>query len=337
MQIKVNSNTLARLLAAAWQSYRLGFLVALVGLLLTLLTPHFLTIDNLYNVLTNVSLVAIVGLGMTLAIASGNFDLSVGSTAALAGCISMSLIVNNDWSVPPAILVGLVSGALIGLGNGLIITELRVPAFIATLATMTILRGVALIYTNGRDIYLSGKTDYKFLSGGRLLGIPVPIVLMLALTIILILVVKQTRFGRQVLAVGSNKAAARRSGVRVSLVVWGVFAIVGVTAALYGMIISSQVLTANGRLDTGLELSAIAVVVLGGTPLSGGQINLIGTLLGSLLIETINNGLNLLNISSFYQQLTVGLLLLIALTLEVSRGYDLKNLLKVEKTSNEAA
>jgi len=319
-----------KFLANSWQSYRMAYVVLIVAIILSLLTPRFLTVDNLLNVLVNASLVAIVGLGMTLAIATGNFDLSVGSTAAFAGCISMSLVASSGWPVPLAIVAGLASGAVVGLCNGLIITELRVPAFIATLATMTILRGLSLIYTNGRDIYLYGQTDYKFLSGGRILGVPVPIVLALLLTLGLVFVVKQTRFGRQILAVGSNAAAARRAGVRVNLVLWAVFAIVGTTAALHGMIISAQVLTANGRLDTGLELSAIAVVVLGGTPLSGGQLTLVGTLLGSLLVQVINNGLNLLNVPIFYQQVTVGLLLLIALTIEVSRGYDFRKLLEFE-------
>ena len=220
--------------------------------------------------LTNASVVAIVGLGMTLAIASGNFDLSVGSTAAFAGCVSMSLV--PALGVPLAIVAGLLVGALVGLVNGLIMTELRVPAFIATLGMMSVVRGLALIYTGGRDIYLYGQTEYKVLSGGHLLGIPMPVLLALALAVLLSFVLAQTRFGRHILAVGSNLPSARRSGVRTSQVLWGIFAIVGATAALSGMVISAQVLTANGRLATGLELNAIAVVVVGGTALRAAKL-----------------------------------------------------------------
>jgi ribose transport system permease protein len=252
--------------------------------------------------------VAIVGLGMTLAIASGNFDLSVGSTAAFAGCITMSMV--PQIGVVPAIGLGIVTGGLVGWINGLIVTELRVPAFIATLGMLTIIRGAALIYTRGRDIYLFGKTEYKVLSTGI-----TPALLALVIAVLFGLILKHTRFGRHILATGSNLVSAQRVGVRTTYVLWAVFAIVGATAALSGLILSAQVLTGNGRLATGLELSAIAVVVLGGTPLTGGKASIPGTLLGSLLVAVINNGLNLLNVSVFYQNVTLGLLLLGALTL----------------------
>jgi ribose/xylose/arabinose/galactoside ABC-type transport system permease subunit len=314
-------------LRAARRSSSMILVVLVVGILLTVLTPHFLRIDNILNMLTNASVVAIVGLGMTLAIASGNFDLSVGSTAAFSSCVAFSLV--STLGIPLAILAGIVTGALIGLCNGLIITELRVSAFITTLGMMTIVRGLALIYTKGQDLYLFGATGFKVLSGRPLLGIPTPIIIVLLLTLLLIATVRYTPFGRRILAIGSNAAVAKRSGIRVSIVTWGVFALVGATAALSGLIVSAQVLTANGRLDTGLELQAIAVVVIGGTSLLGGQATLVGTLLGSVLVAMINNGLNLLNVPDSYQLLTVGLLLLIAVLIEVSRGYNLRQVLKV--------
>lgn len=318
-----------RFLMRLWRSYTVGLVVLVVAVALALLTPRFLQVDNLLNVLTNASVVAIVGLGMTLAIASGNYDLSVASTAAFAGCVSMSLV--PALGVPLGIVAGLISGALVGLCNGLIVTELRVPAFITTLGMMTIVRGLALIYTGGRDIYLYGQTGYKVLSGGRLLGVPMPIVMALGLAVLLGLMVGHTRFGRHILAVGSSLPSAQRSGVRTNRILWGVFAIVGATAALSGMIISAQVLTANGRLASGLELSAIAVVVVGGTPLTGGRTSLAGTLLGSLLVAAINNGLNLLNVQIYYQELTVGLLLLGALMAAVERGFNPMTQLRRQK------
>jgi ribose transport system permease protein len=309
-----------------WKSYSIGVVVLVVGIVLSVLTPRFLSVDNLLNVMTNASLVAILGLGMTLAIASGNFDLSVGSTAAFAGCISFSLV--PSIGVPGSIVAGLIAGAAVGFINGLVITELRVPAFIATLGMLTIVRGAALIYTDGKDLYLFGQTSYKVLSGEYLFGIPTPILLVVGIAILLAFIVNQTRFGRHILAMGSNLSAAQRSGISTSRVLWAVFSIVGATAALSGMIISSQVLTANGRLATGLELSAIAVVVLGGTALSGGQATMVGTLFGALLISMINNGLNLLNVPIFYQELTVGVLMLTALAVNISQGFDVRSLLR---------
>ncbi len=307
-----------RAVFAVFRLSPVGLTLLVVGAAFTLLTPTFLTLSNLLNVCTSASVVAIVGLGMTLAIASGNFDLSVGSTAAFAGCITMSLV--PQIGVTPAIGLGVLSGGLIGWMNGLIVTELRVPAFIATLGMLTIVRGAALIYTRGRDIYLFGKTEYKMLSSGM-----TPVLLALALAVLFSLILGQTRFGRHILATGSNILSARRVGVRTSYVLWGVFAIVGATAALSGLILSAQVLTGNGRLATGLELSAIAVVVLGGTPLTGGKASIPGTLLGSLLVAVINNGLNLLNVSVFYQNVTLGLLLLGALTLEALAAHRTLN------------
>jgi ribose/xylose/arabinose/galactoside ABC-type transport system permease subunit len=309
-----------------WKSYSIVIVVLVIGLVLGLLTPRFLTKDNLLNVMTNASLVAIVGLGMTLAIASGNFDLSVGATASFAGCISFSLV--PIIGVPWSIIAGIGVGAVVGLVNGLIITELRVPAFIATLGMMTIVRGFTLIFTDGRDLYLFGQTEYKILSGQFILGISTPILLAITIAILFGFLKKYTRFGRHILAMGSNLSAATRSGVKTNLVLWGIFSIVGATAALTGMIISSQVLTANARLATGLELSAIAVVILGGTSLSGGQATMIGTLLGALLISMINNGLNLLNVPIFYQELTVGALMLGALAIKMQKGFKISGLLR---------
>jgi ribose transport system permease protein len=290
-------------------SSRVGLMLLIVCGAFAILSPQFVTAGNLLNVCTSASVVGIVGLGMTLAIASGNFDLSVGSTAAFAGCVTMSLV--QQVGVAPAILAGLATGGAVGLINGLIVTELGVPAFIATLGMLTIVRGTALIYTGGRDIYLYGQTQYKILSGGF-----APVLLALALAFVLWFVLQHTRFGRHILATGSNAASARRVGIRTSLVLLGVFSIVGATAALSGLILSAQVLTGNGRLATGLELSAIAVVVLGGTPLTGGKASILGTVQGSVLVAVINNGLNLLNVSIFYQNVTLGLLLLGAIALE---------------------
>jgi ribose transport system permease protein len=184
---------------------------------------------------------------------------------------------------------------------------------------MSVVRGLTLVFTSGRDMYLKGYPGYKMLSGGHILGIPAPVILALALAALLGLVINQTRFGRHILAVGSNVKTARLSGVPVDRVLIGVFAVVGACAALSGQILSAQVVTASARIAQGLELSAIAVVVVGGTPLTGGRASLIGTLLGALLVAMISNGLNLLNVSVLYQQIVIGILLLITLALGVQR------------------
>lgn len=315
-----------KVFARLWRSYSVAVIVVVLGVVLALLTPRFLMVGNLMNVLTNAAVIAIVGLGMTLAIASGNFDLSVGATAAFSACIAFTLV--PLFGVPVGIVAGLLVGALIGLGNGLIITELRVPAFIATLAMTSIVRGATLLYTDGRDMYLQGYPGYKVLSGGHILGIPMPVILALVIAAVLGLVLQHTRFGRYILAVGSNIHTARRSGVPVNRVIWGIFAIVGACAALSGQIFSAQVVTASARMAVGLELSAIAVVVVGGTALTGGRASLIGTLFGSLLVAMINNGLNLLNVSVLYQQVTIGLLLLVTLAIGVERKYRIVGLLR---------
>ena len=198
---------------AVWRTYRVGLFVVGVGLVLALLTPRFLVEGNLVNVLTNAAVVAIVGLGMTLVIASGNFDLSVGATAAFAGAISLSVV--PVLGVGPGIAAGLIAGAVVGFVNGLIVAELRVPAFIATLGTLTILRGLTLIYTGGRDIYLVGETGYKILSAGAM-----PVVIALLVAAILAQVVSHTRraahscVGGSGGTSGSTPASQARSSAR---------------------------------------------------------------------------------------------------------------------------
>jgi ribose/xylose/arabinose/galactoside ABC-type transport system permease subunit len=286
----------------------------LVVVALTLSTDSFLTRTNLENVLVAASIIAIPGIAMTFCIAMGEFDLSVGSTVALTGAVTCTWIVGGHPS-GVAMAVGLLTGAAVGLVNGLVITKLGVTPFIATLATLVIVRGLALAYTDGRDVIVNDST-LKYLVAGRPLGIPMPIVMAVVAASLGWWVAQRTRFGRWVCAIGSNREAARVSGLPVDRIRISVYIVVGLAAGLWGLMISSQLQKGSGQLGVGFELDAITVVVIGGTSLLGGRASIIGTVLGALLIETIRNGLNLLNTPPAYQRISVGLLLVAALAVQ---------------------
>ncbi|WP_433374749.1 ABC transporter permease [Streptosporangium sp. CA-115845] len=291
--------------------------LVLLAVVLTVVTDRFLSVDNLTNVIVAAGIVAIPGLAMTLCIAMGEFDLSVGSTVSLTGAVACTWIVGGH-PAGVAMLIGLLVGAAVGLFNGLVVTKLGVTPFIATMAMLVIVRGVSLAYTGGRDAIVSSPT-LKFLAAGRVFGVPMPVVLAVAAALAAWWVVNRTRFGRSVCAIGSNREAARMSGLPVDRVRTAVYVIVGAAGGVWGLLISSQLQKGSGQLGLGFELDAITVVVIGGTSLLGGRASVIGTLLGALLIETIRNGLNLLNTPPAYQRISIGLLLVVALTIQAMR------------------
>ncbi|GIH02287.1 ribose ABC transporter permease [Rhizocola hellebori] len=292
-----------------------------VVLVLGLATDSFLTGGNVENVLVAAGIVALPGLAMTFCLAMGEFDLSIGSTVSLAGVICCSsLIAGQPLFV--AMALALAAGAAIGLANGLVVTKLGVTPFIATLATLVIVRGISLAYSGGHDQIVS-STGLKYLVGGRPLGIPMPIVLAVIATVVAWWAMNRTRFGRWVCSVGSNREAARVSGLPVDRIRIAVYVLVGVAGGVWGLLISSQLQKGNGQLGMGFELDAITVVVIGGTALLGGRASIVGTVLGALLIETIRNGLNLLNTPPAYQRVSVGLLLIAALAIKGLRRADI--------------
>ncbi|WP_200215077.1 ABC transporter permease [Micromonospora coerulea] len=301
----------------AIESAPLALPLALIAVVLTVATDRFLSVDNLTNVVVAAGIVAIPGLAMTLCIAMGEFDLSVGSTVSLTGAVTCTWIVGGHPAAV-AMLVGLLVGAAVGLLNGLVVTKLGVTPFIATLATLVIVRGVSLAYTGGRDAIVSSST-LKFLAAGRVFGVPMPVVLTAVTALAAWWVVNRTRFGRWVCAIGSNREAARMSGLPVDRVRTTVYVIVGVAGGIWGLLISSQLQKGSGQLGLGFELDAITIVVIGGTSLLGGRASVVGTLLGAVLIETIRNGLNLLNTPPAYQRISIGLLLVVALTIQALR------------------
>lgn len=288
----------------------------LITIILTIMSPSFLTTDNIFNVLRQVSINALIAFGMTFVILTGGIDLSVGSILALASALTAGMLAGGMDPVL-AVIVGLLAGAAMGMVNGLIITKGKVAPFIATLATMTIFRGFTLVYTDGRPITgLSDAVSFQMLGKGYFLGIPFPVVTMLIAYFVLYFILKKTTFGRGVYAIGGNEEASRLSGLKVDRLKIGVYSITGFLSALAGITLASRLNSAQPTAGASYELDAIAAVVLGGTSLSGGRGWIFGTLIGALIIGVLNNGLNLLNVSSFYQQVVKGGVILLAVLLD---------------------
>ena len=292
----------------------IGLLVIIV--IISIMSPSFLSLNNILNVLRQVSINALIAFGMTFIILTGGIDLSVGSILALTGAVTAGLMASG---VDPilAMLIGLVLGAVLGAINGLIIAKGKVAPFIATLATMTIYRGLTLVYTEGRPISgLGDSITFQMLGKGYLLGIPVPVVTMAISFIVLYFILKKTTFGRRVYAVGGNEEASILSGINADRIKIYVYALTGLLAALASLILTSRLNSAQPTAGNMFELDAIAAVVLGGTSLTGGRGWIVGTLIGALIIGVLNNGLNLIGVSSFFQQVVKGAVILLAVLLD---------------------
>ena len=288
---------------------------SLIGLLvlcivISLITPRFLSIANIKNVLTQVSVNAVIAIGMSFVILTGGIDLSVGSILAVSGAAAAS-IMKSTGNVYLAIIVALVIGAVIGLINGALISKGRIQAFIVTLATMTIFRGVTYVYTNGTPISSLGQS-FSSIGNKMILGVPIPVVIMVIVFALAFYILSQTRYGRYVYALGGNEDSARLSGINTDKIKTLVYIISGVAAALSGIIVTSRIGSASPNAGVGFELDAIAAVVVGGTSLAGGAGSIGGTIIGALIIGVLNNGLNLINVSPFYQAIVKGLVILLA-------------------------
>lgn len=304
----------------------LGPLLALIILviLVTILSPSFVSLNNILNLLRQVSINALIAFGMTFVILTGGIDLSVGSILALSGAVMASMIVNgtNEWV---ALFVGLFLGAIFGLFNGALIAYGKAAPFIATLATMTIFRGATYVFTNGNPITGAKMNEsylFQFMGRGYLFGIPFPIIIMLFAYIVLFVLLHKMSFGRKVYALGGNEEAAYIAGVKTKFVTMMIYMISGIMAALAGIILTSRLSSAQPDAGTSYEMDAIAAVVLGGTSLAGGKGRIFGTLIGALIIGILNNGMNLLGISSFYQQIVKGIVILIAVLLDRRSSND---------------
>ncbi|GAD88914.1 ribose ABC transporter permease protein [Vibrio halioticoli NBRC 102217] len=295
-------------------------LIALIFLIIvvSILNPNFFTVDNILNILRQTSVNAIIAVGMTLVILTAGIDLSVGSVLALCGAFAASLVameVPVAFAVPTALLAGAALGGI----SGIIIAKGKVQAFIATLVTMTLLRGVTMVYTDGRPIS-TGFTDtadaFSWFGTGYALGIPIPVWMMVIVFASVWYLLNHTRFGRYVYALGGNESAAQLSGINVDRVKIGVYAICGLLAALAGIIVTSRLSSAQPTAGMGYELDAIAAVVLGGTSLMGGKGRIMGTLIGALIIGFLNNALNLLDVSSYFQMIAKATVILLAVMVD---------------------
>jgi ribose/xylose/arabinose/galactoside ABC-type transport system permease subunit len=278
-------------------------------------TPRFFTVSNLLIIGTQVSINALLAFGVTFVIITGGIDLSLGSMVAVTGVVAATFAHPDTYPLAVPLLAGLGAGLLFGAFNGLVITKSKVPPFIVTLGTMTIGRGLALILSKGRPI--SNLSDsFNFIGGGNIFGIPFPIIILIVAFIVCAVILNKTVLGRYMYAVGGNEPAARASGIRVGNVKMWVYTICGILSAMGGILLTARITTGQPNAGAGFELDAIAAAIIGGTSTSGGTGTMTGTLIGALLIGVISNSLDLLNVTSYYQQVVMGVIIIGAVVLD---------------------
>ena len=310
MSIRISSTIITRFLS------RYGSLVMLATLviLMSLTSKEFLSLNNLTNVARQVSIFAIIGAGMTFVIITAGIDLSVGSLLALTGCVAMTIIdkTNGDFI---GITAGILVGAICGAVNGITVSRFRVPPFIATLAGLTVYRGLSLVITKGLPI-VKFEGSFRFIGQGVIAGIPVPVIILVIVVIVMQLVLSRTAFGAYIYAVGGNEEAARLSGIKVAWVKLWAYVLCGLLSGLAGMILMARLSSAQPAVGECFELDAIAAVVLGGTSLMGGRGAVWSTLIGALVIGILSNGMNLMGVHSHYQLVAKGVLIVMAVMLD---------------------
>lgn len=290
----------------------LGSVIGLIGLSLVLsfLTPAFLTVHNILNVLRQVSVISILAAGETFVILTGGIDLSVGSMLGLCG-VMLAGALKITGSPLLAVLTGLLFGGIMGLTNGLLVSKGKLPPFCATLGMMAIARGLSFVYTQGRPI--SGfPQSFRVFGTGYLGPIPVPIIIALVVFIFAYYILSQTVFGRYVYSLGSNETATRMSGIKTDYYKTWVYLVSGLLAGLAAVVFTARINSGHPAAGEGYELDAIAAVVIGGTSLSGGEGTIIGTFIGALIMGVIRNGLNLINVDPFWQQVVIGAVIIFA-------------------------
>jgi len=296
-----------------------GTVIALfvLVLIISIMNSKFLSMYNILNVFRQVSINGLIAFGMTFVILTGGIDLSVGAILALTGMV-LGLMVASGTPDLIAIPLVLLLGALLGWFNGVLISKVKLQAFIVTLATMTMFSGITMIISDG--IPAMGITEnspiLNFFSQGDILGIPFPMIILLVVFALLLIILQKTVFGRGVYAIGGNEEVARLSSLPTDRIKTSVYIISGVMSALAGVILTSRLSSSQPTAGAGFELDAIAAVVIGGTSLAGGKGRLFGTLIGVLIVGVLNNGLNIIGVSAFYQQFIKGLVILLAVILD---------------------
>ena len=297
--------------------YRSVLILLVICVFATILSPSFLSVANLFNVFKQITVAGIVGCGMTFVILTGGIDLSVGSILGLAGVLA-SGILESTGNAGAAILVALAVGIGCGAVNGFFVAVCEIPPFISTLGMMTLLRGCILVYTKGSPIPI--KVDaYKFFGKGTVAGVPVPVIILIILFLIAHYVLTQTSYGRSIYAFGGNREAARLSGIAIDKMKIKTYMLTGLLCGVSGMMLAGRLNFTNSTMATGAELSCIVAGVVGGTSMNGGSGSVWGTLIGSLLMGVINNGLNLLNVSQFWQSVAMGALVILAVAVDSFR------------------
>ncbi len=300
---------------------RYGIVIAFFALCaaLSLLNPYFLTPLNITNVLRQASINGILAIGQTFVILTGGIDLSVGSLLAVCGILGASLVTGANPGNPlAAVALGIGVGLGLGMVNGALVARLRVPPFVATLGMLSVARGLTFIANDGMPVPRLAP-DFLKLGQGFIVGIPVPVVLFGTTALVAWAVLRFTTYGRYVYATGGNERSARTSGVGTRKVIFSVYAISGALAGLSGMVLAARTTSALPQAGLSYELDAIAAVVIGGTSLTGGVGSVVGTLFGALIIAVINNGLDLMGVSSYYQQVIKGAIIVLAVLLDTSR------------------
>ena len=312
--LRIDSSILRPLIALVVMSIALAFA-----------SENFATADNLFNVMRQVSVNLCISVGMTLVILTGGIDLSVGSILALSGAVAAGLI-KSGISIEGAnlhigftffgvVIVALVIGGALGWFNGQMVTRFKVPPFIATLGMLTIARGLTMLYTNGHPITGLG-TSFEYLGTGWFCGVPMPVLVAALVVVLFALFMRKSPWGRYIYAIGGNERATRLSGIDVNRVKCFVYTVAGVLSAVAALIVTARLDSAQPNAGTGYELDSIAAVVIGGTSLNGGKGSVWGTVVGALIIGVLNNGLVLLNVSPFWQQVIKGLVILLAVVMD---------------------
>lgn len=308
----------ARLLKEIAQKNKPLIVLLILCIVMSILNDRFWTWGNIITVLRQTSINAVIATGMTFAILIGGIDLSVGSVLAICGAVAATMI-SSGIDALLVVLLTMLLGLGIGLVNGILISKGRLQPFIATLGTMTLLRGVTLVYTQGKPISTTGAADsaiFSKIGTGYFLHIPIPIYIMIIVFVIAYYILRHLRMGRYIYSLGSNEEATMYSAIKTDNVKLFVYSAAGMLAALSGIIVTARLGSAQPTAGTGYELDAIAAVVLGGTSMSGGVGTISGTAIGALIIGLLNNALNLLQVPSYYQNVAKGVVILIAVLLD---------------------